>query len=60
LETGRGSSLRTIIRVAKALGRTDWLDEVDDTAGEPSPMEALRAARKALKPRERATKRTQR
>lgn len=26
LENGRGSSLRTIIRIARALGRQDWLE----------------------------------
>ena len=26
LENGRGSSLRTLVRVARALGRQDWLD----------------------------------
>lgn len=28
LESGRGSSLRTIARVARALGRVDWLDSL--------------------------------
>ena len=57
LETGKGSSLRTIIRVAKALGRTDWLDDLADTTPEPSPLAALMAARRAPKTRRRATKR---
>jgi transcriptional regulator with XRE-family HTH domain len=26
LESGRGSSLRTVVRVARALDRVDWLD----------------------------------
>ncbi|HEV7185362.1 MAG TPA: helix-turn-helix transcriptional regulator [Leifsonia sp.] len=56
LETGQGSSLRTIIRVAKALGRTEWLDAVSDIP-EISPMEALRAARRQEK-RVRARKTT--
>lgn len=46
LETGAGSSLRTIVRVAKALGHTDWLETIDDTSRQPSPIEALRAKRR--------------
>lgn len=57
LETGKGSSLRTIIRLASALDRTDWLDDIADTSPAVSPIEALRAARRAAKPRVRATKR---
>lgn len=45
LENGNGSSLRTIVRVAKALGRTDWLDGLIDMTPAVSPMEVLRAAR---------------
>lgn len=26
MESGRGSSLRTVVRVARALDRTDWID----------------------------------
>lgn len=56
LETGVGSSLRTIIKVAKALDREDWLDMLDDTGGEISPMELLRQQQREPKVRERARK----
>lgn len=56
LETGKGSSLRTIIRLARALERTSWLDDIADTNPTSSPIEALRAARRAPKTRARATK----
>lgn len=58
LETGAGSSLGTIIKVARALDRTDWLDALDDTAGEISPMEMLRRQQREPKPRQRARRRT--
>jgi transcriptional regulator with XRE-family HTH domain len=56
LETGKGSSLRTIIRIARALDRTGWLDDIADTNPAISPIEALRAARHAPRTRARATK----
>ena len=44
LEQGRGSTLRTIVRVARALGREEWL-----TAFAPrvavSPIDVLRSSR---------------
>jgi transcriptional regulator with XRE-family HTH domain len=45
LEAGRGSSLATLIRVARALGRTDWLDELAAPDPTMSPLERLRTAR---------------
>jgi len=52
LETGKGTTLRTVVRVAKALGRTDWLDSLGPEIS-VSPLEMLknrpqrqRAARK--------------
>ncbi|WP_185204311.1 helix-turn-helix transcriptional regulator [Glaciihabitans sp. INWT7] len=53
LESGHGSSLVTIIKVARALGRTEWLDTLDDTGGEISPIEMLRQKRLEPKPRQR-------
>lgn len=46
LERGKGSQLRTVIAVARALGRTDWLESL---APEPavSPMHMLRAKQRA-------------
>lgn len=42
LERGEGSSLATLIRVVRALGRSEWLDSLAPDPG-PSPMELLRA-----------------
>jgi transcriptional regulator with XRE-family HTH domain len=45
LETGDGSSLGTLIKVVRALEREDWLEQLDEGAGEPSPLELLRESR---------------
>lgn len=42
LERGRGSSLRTLVAVAKALERTDWLDALAPPVT-ISPIQMLRA-----------------
>lgn len=41
LEAGKGSSLATIIRVTRALGRQDWLEELSPPI-EISPIQMLR------------------
>lgn len=41
LEAGRGSSLRTLVRVTRALDRTDWLEAFHRTP-EVSPLALLR------------------
>ena len=52
LEAGRGSTLSTLIKTVRALGREDWLDSLDEGIGELSPMEQLREARRQpAKPR---------
>lgn len=43
LENGRGSSLRTIVRVLRALDATDWLDTLAPTPT-VSPIDLLRGA----------------
>lgn len=43
LEAGRGSSLSTVIRVARALGRQEWLSSFSPPAASVSPMDQLRA-----------------
>jgi transcriptional regulator with XRE-family HTH domain len=45
LERGTGSSLATVIRVARALGRTDWLTSLAPTVG-VSPLDALAQSRR--------------
>lgn len=42
LERGRGSSLKTVVAVAKALDRTEWLDALAP-AVTVSPIQLLRA-----------------
>ena len=39
LERGSGSSLKTLIRVLRVLGRTEWLDGLDPRGDGPSPLE---------------------
>ena len=42
LEAGRGSSLATVVRVARALERTEWLSSFAPAEPRFSPMELLR------------------
>jgi len=42
LESGRGSSLKTLIKVARALNRTDWLEALAPKVS-VSPMQMLKA-----------------
>lgn len=58
LETGAGSSLASIIKVVRALDSTDWLETLDDTGGEISPMKLLRQQRREQRPRQRARRKT--
>jgi len=53
LESGAGSSLATIIKVARALDRSEWLETLDDTGGEISPMDLLRRQKAEPKARQR-------
>lgn len=52
LENGTGSAVRTLIRVVRALGRTDWLDSLAPPVT-VSPMQMLRDERRT-QPRRRA------
>ena len=47
LEGGKGSSLTTVVRVVRALGRTDWLESLLPPEPGISPMEILRQHRRA-------------
>ena len=51
LEGGKGSSLKTLIKVARALERTDWLEALAPKVS-ISPMQMLRAQSKTT-PRQR-------
>ena len=46
LERGAGSSLASVVRVARALGRAEWLDALAPAEPDFSPM-AMLAARRA-------------
>ncbi|HEY4928440.1 MAG TPA: helix-turn-helix transcriptional regulator [Acidimicrobiales bacterium] len=46
LERGKGSQLKTVIAVARALGRTDWLESLAPEVT-VSPMQMLRAKQRA-------------
>ena len=54
LERGAGSSLTTLIAVARALGRTDWLEAFAPDRG-VSPLDL---ARNASRPRQRVRRTT--
>ena len=55
LERGKGSSLKTLVAVVRALGRTDWLESLAPPVT-VSPMQMLRAKQQA--PRKRVRVRT--
>ena len=48
LEQGNGSSLRTVVRVVRALGRDDWITSLSPRVG-ISPIDVLRARREPRK-----------
>jgi transcriptional regulator with XRE-family HTH domain len=48
LEQGNGSSLRTVVRVARALGRDDWFSALTPRVT-VSPIDAFRARREPRK-----------
>lgn len=56
LESGKGSTVRSMIAVVRALGKTDWLDAIKPLAPKISPMELLRQ-REAAGPPKRPYKR---
>lgn len=56
LERGKGSSLRTLVAVLRALGRVDWLESLAPAVA-VSPMQLLRAKQRAPRPRVRASRR---
>ncbi|MGO9872877.1 MAG: helix-turn-helix transcriptional regulator [Acidimicrobiia bacterium] len=45
LERGKGSTLKTVIAVVRALGQTDWLENLAPEVS-VSPMQMLRAKRR--------------
>lgn len=49
LEKGRGSSLATLIRIARVFGRTDWLASFAPTEPAVSPIAMLRENQRLAK-----------
>src|SRR6187402_719857 len=45
LEQGAGSTVKTLVAVARVLDRTAWLEEFDPQPSGPSPIELLRRSR---------------
>jgi transcriptional regulator with XRE-family HTH domain len=56
LEAGRGSTLKTLIRVVRAVGRTDWLESLTPPIT-VSPLAMLSSKRPAAQPRQRVSRR---
>ncbi len=56
LESGRGSTLRTLVRVARALDRLDWLLGLEPEP-EISPIALLRAREQSQEPRRASPRR---
>jgi transcriptional regulator with XRE-family HTH domain len=56
IERGRGSTLGSLIRVARALDRAEWLDELDPAGDDISPIEMLRASRRRPAKRQRVSR----
>lgn len=48
LELGRGSSVRTLIQVTRALDRSEWLSAFSPPEPSVSPMQMLRAQQKQV------------
>lgn len=59
LESGKGTSLSTLIKVLRALDSVDWLSTIHATRSEPSPMELLRAEQARPKVRTRVSKKAE-
>lgn len=57
LERGKGSSLRTLVSVLRALERIDWLESLAPGVG-VSPMQLLRSKTRAPQPRMRVSRRS--
>jgi transcriptional regulator with XRE-family HTH domain len=59
LEAGRGTQLRTLVRVARVLGRDEWLASFAPPEPSVSPMQLLRdQQRQAGRTRQRAPRRS--
>lgn len=57
LENGNGSSLSTLVKVARVLGLDDWMDGIAADATVPSPLQQLAAQRREHRPQQRVPRR---
>ena len=55
LESGKGSTLKTLVRVVRALGCTSWLDALAPQVS-VSPLQLMRASAAAEQPRQRVSR----
>ena len=55
LENGKGSTLKTLVRVVRALGCTSWLDALAPQVS-VSPLQLMRASAAAEQPRQRVSR----
>ena len=55
LESGKGSTLKTLVRVVRALGCTSWLDALAPQVS-VSPLQLMRASAAAEHPRQRVSR----
>lgn len=46
IESGKGGSVRSLVQLARALGREDWLESFAPPAPGVSPMQLLQARRR--------------
>lgn len=58
LENGSGSSLGTLVKVARVLELDDWMDGITEDSSVPSPLEQLAAQRHAPRPQLRVGRKT--
>jgi transcriptional regulator with XRE-family HTH domain len=56
LEAGKGSSLKTLVRVVRALGQTEWLESLTPPIT-VSPLAMLSSKRSATRTRQRVSRR---
>ena len=56
LENGGTTTVATLIKVIRALGREDWLSDLDDTGGGLSPLARARQESRQPKKRQRVSR----
>ena len=58
LENGGTTTVATLIKVLRALGREDWLSDLDETGGGLSPLALARQESRQPHKRQRVTRKT--